>query len=110
MTGFHVLDDLLLDLLGLLVWVTVSGILTVLGDEVQHCQPPVEDAHEPHVVQEDGEPGDILGGPLVDLSLDNRVPLLDLHSLGVQGLGTFLMLIAHQTGEIESSSSYTYVC
>ena len=60
---------------------TVSGILTVLGDEVQHRQPPDEDAHEPHVVQEDGESSDILGGPVVDLSLEDRVPLLDLHWL-----------------------------
>ena len=77
----HILDELRLDLLDLLVRVTVSRILTVLGDKIQHSEPPAEDAHEPHVVQEDGEPGDILGGPLVDLSLDNRVPLLDLHSL-----------------------------
>ena len=81
LSQLHILDDLLLDLLDLLVWVTVSGILTVLGDEVQHRQPPVQDAHEPHVVQEDGEPGDILGGFVVNLGLEDRVRLLDLHWL-----------------------------
>ena len=47
--------------------------LLALGDEVEHGDPPVEDAHEAHVVQEDGEAVRLRGGAVVDLKNGTEV-------------------------------------
>ena len=47
--------------------------LLALGDEVEDGDPPVEDAHEAHVVQEDGEAVRLRGGAVVDLKNGTEV-------------------------------------
>ena len=48
-------------------------IFRIFGDEVENRDPPVEDAHHPHVVQQDREPVRLRSHPEVNLGLVSKL-------------------------------------